>query len=108
VNFFLRIRSYWQDPDTALFILKHLYHDIPEEPLSNDSTAMEPLIGTIDDDGGETPRQGVPESPPSVVKIELAWDSGDEDSSSFFSKEEFVAALSSTKGKPKKKSEKKM
>ncbi|CAM6018347.1 unnamed protein product [Sphagnum balticum] len=100
--------SYWQDPDTALFILKHLYHDIPEEPLSNDSTTMEPLIGTIDDDGGETPRQGVPESPPSVVKIELAWDSGDEDSSSFFSKEEFVAALSSTKGKPKKNSEKKM
>ncbi|CAK9193864.1 unnamed protein product [Sphagnum troendelagicum] len=100
--------SYWQDPDTALFILKHLYHDIPEEPPSNDSTTMEPLIGTIDDDGGETPRQGVPESPPSVVKIEHAWDSGDEDSSSFFSKEEFVAALSSTKGKPKKNSEKKM
>ncbi|CAM6040875.1 unnamed protein product, partial [Sphagnum compactum] len=59
--------SYWQDPDTALFILKHLYRDIPEEPLSNDSTTMEPLIGTIDDDGGETPRQGVPESPPSIT-----------------------------------------
>ncbi|PKA55077.1 hypothetical protein AXF42_Ash003714 [Apostasia shenzhenica] len=25
-------RNYWRDPDTALFILKHLYCDIPEEP----------------------------------------------------------------------------
>lgn len=25
-------RSYWRDYDTALFILKHLYHDIPEDP----------------------------------------------------------------------------
>ncbi|KAK8950884.1 hypothetical protein KSP39_PZI004348 [Platanthera zijinensis] len=24
--------NYWRDPDTALFILKHLYRDIPEEP----------------------------------------------------------------------------
>ncbi|XP_077231820.1 phospholipase SGR2-like [Tasmannia lanceolata] len=24
--------SYWRDPDTALFILKHLYNDIPEDP----------------------------------------------------------------------------
>lgn len=26
------LRNYWRDPDTALFILKHLYRDIPEEP----------------------------------------------------------------------------
>ncbi|KAH7663805.1 alpha/beta-Hydrolases protein [Dioscorea alata] len=26
--------NYWRDPDTALFILKHLYRDIPEEPDS--------------------------------------------------------------------------
>ncbi|GMP79013.1 hypothetical protein CsSME_00034725 [Camellia sinensis var. sinensis] len=24
--------NYWRDPDTALFILKHLYRDIPEDP----------------------------------------------------------------------------
>lgn len=27
-------RNYWRDPDTALFILKHLYRDVPEEPDS--------------------------------------------------------------------------
>lgn len=27
-------RNYWRDPDTALFILRHLYRDIPEEPVS--------------------------------------------------------------------------
>lgn len=26
------LRNYWRDDDTALFILKHLYRDIPEEP----------------------------------------------------------------------------
>ncbi|XP_039137862.1 LOW QUALITY PROTEIN: phospholipase SGR2 [Dioscorea cayenensis subsp. rotundata] len=26
--------NYWRDPDTALFILKHLYRDVPEEPDS--------------------------------------------------------------------------
>lgn len=36
-------RNYWRDPDTALFILKHLYRDIPEEPsiaedLKNDES----------------------------------------------------------------------
>lgn len=25
-------RNYWRDHDTALFILKHLYRDIPEDP----------------------------------------------------------------------------
>lgn len=27
-------RNYWRDFDTALFILNHLYRDIPEEPMS--------------------------------------------------------------------------
>ncbi|EYU36875.1 hypothetical protein MIMGU_mgv1a018063mg [Erythranthe guttata] len=26
--------NYWRDSDTALFILKHLYRDIPDEPIS--------------------------------------------------------------------------
>ncbi|XP_015885497.1 phospholipase SGR2 isoform X2 [Ziziphus jujuba] len=26
--------NYWRDPDTALFILKHLYRDIPEDPTT--------------------------------------------------------------------------
>ena len=25
-------RNYWRDPDTALFMLRYLYRDIPEEP----------------------------------------------------------------------------
>ena len=29
-------RNYWRDYDTALFILKHLYRDIPEEPNSSE------------------------------------------------------------------------
>lgn len=28
----LLYRNYWRDCDTALFILKHLYKDIPEDP----------------------------------------------------------------------------
>lgn len=27
--------NYWRDHDTALFILKHLYRDIPEDPPSD-------------------------------------------------------------------------
>lgn len=27
-------RNYWRDYDTALFMLKHLYRDTPEEPSS--------------------------------------------------------------------------
>lgn len=27
-------RNYWRDYDTALFILKHLFRDIPEDPNS--------------------------------------------------------------------------
>ncbi|KAI5676079.1 hypothetical protein M9H77_07029 [Catharanthus roseus] len=27
-------RNYWRDPDTALFILKHLYRDLPKDPDS--------------------------------------------------------------------------
>ncbi|KAK1413932.1 hypothetical protein QVD17_29669 [Tagetes erecta] len=28
--------NYWKDPDTALFVLKHLYRDIPEESEASD------------------------------------------------------------------------
>ncbi|KAK6945735.1 DDHD domain [Dillenia turbinata] len=33
--------NYWRDNDTALFILKHLYWDIPEEPNSSDGSNEE-------------------------------------------------------------------
>lgn len=32
---YLVYRNYWRDYDTALFILKHLYRDIPEDPNSS-------------------------------------------------------------------------
>lgn len=33
INWYILVyRNYWRDPDTALFILKHLYRDIPEDP----------------------------------------------------------------------------
>ncbi|EEC81891.1 hypothetical protein OsI_25712 [Oryza sativa Indica Group] len=32
--------NYWRDHDTALFILKHLYHDIPEETPTDDPERM--------------------------------------------------------------------
>jgi hypothetical protein len=32
--------NYWRDHDTALFILKHLYRDIPEEPPTDDPERM--------------------------------------------------------------------
>ncbi|CAL5009042.1 unnamed protein product [Urochloa decumbens] len=32
--------NYWRDHDTALFILRHLYRDIPEEPPVNDLGKM--------------------------------------------------------------------
>lgn len=31
-------RNYWRDYDTALFILKHLYRDIPEDPNSPEAS----------------------------------------------------------------------
>lgn len=40
--------NYWRDPDTALFILKHLYRDIPEEPQSTHA----PQEGTSKDESG--------------------------------------------------------
>ncbi|MQL92429.1 hypothetical protein Taro_025048 [Colocasia esculenta] len=33
--------NYWRDLDTALFILKHLYRDIPEEPDQTDPASCE-------------------------------------------------------------------
>ncbi|TVU43733.1 hypothetical protein EJB05_10223, partial [Eragrostis curvula] len=32
--------NYWRDHDTALFILKHLYRDIPEEPPADETERM--------------------------------------------------------------------
>lgn len=32
-------RNYWRDSDTALFILKHLYRDIPEDPNSPEESS---------------------------------------------------------------------
>lgn len=36
-------RNYWRDYDTALFILKHLYRDIPEDPHSSVASSGESL-----------------------------------------------------------------
>ncbi|CAK9159279.1 unnamed protein product [Ilex paraguariensis] len=42
------MRNYWRDNDTALFILKHLYRNIPEEPSSPD----EPIEGSSKKESG--------------------------------------------------------
>jgi hypothetical protein len=100
-------RSYWQDPDTALFILKHLYHDIPEEPEipkdpeSDNVPTMEPLHGTIDDtidDEIVKPDHTTATDSYSstVASAQDDWDS-DEESPSIWDKEDFVAALSESK-----------
>jgi len=73
--------SYWQDQDTALFILKHLYRNIPEEP-EPERVTMEPLNMTIDEDI-ETPKVAVPQSPVRTVSREDDSDDGDEDSTFF-------------------------
>ena len=39
-------RSYWLDLDTALFIIKHLYHEIPEE---NPTLEGEVVVESIDE-----------------------------------------------------------
>lgn len=36
-------RNYWRDYDTALFILQHLYRDIPEEPNSQEESSGDDL-----------------------------------------------------------------
>lgn len=43
-------RNYWRDPDTALFILKHLYRDIPEDAHSPD--------GSLDDNSNHESNEG--------------------------------------------------
>lgn len=86
-------RSYWQDPDTALFILKHLYRDILEEPESENEPTMESLRGdTSDDDPVVKP--AIESSP-----VQDDWDSGDEDSTTFFNKEDWLPALSDSLAK---------
>lgn len=85
--------SYWQDPDTALFILKHLYRDILEEPESENEPTMESLRGdTSDDDPVVKP--AIESSP-----VQDDWDSGDEDSTTFFNKEDWLPALSDSLAK---------
>ncbi|KAI4388900.1 hypothetical protein MLD38_001188 [Melastoma candidum] len=39
--------NYWRDSDTALFILKHLYWDIPQEPLSAKNSALAKMKGVF-------------------------------------------------------------
>lgn len=85
--------SYWQDQDTALFILRHLYRDIPEKPESEDVPTMEAIDETIDDSNATVNLSPVPSA-------QDDWDSGDDDSSSlFFSKEDFVALLETDQAK---------
>ncbi|KAL0458987.1 UNVERIFIED_CONTAM: Phospholipase SGR2 [Sesamum latifolium] len=43
-------RNYWRDSDTALFMLKHLYRDIPEEPI----LAIDQLEDSSKDENGLT------------------------------------------------------
>ena len=43
-------RNYWRDFDTALFILKHLYRDIPEDPNSPEGSK----VGNVKDNRGST------------------------------------------------------
>ncbi|KAK4256407.1 hypothetical protein QN277_009277 [Acacia crassicarpa] len=55
--------NYWRDPDTALFILKHLYRDIPEEPNSS----VKPSDGKKNEIGSADridPRENVEEELP--------------------------------------------
>ncbi|KAL8223393.1 hypothetical protein R6Q57_018868 [Mikania cordata] len=44
--------SYWKDLDTALFVLKHLYRDIPEEPEAPDEFMDNELSPKISDWNG--------------------------------------------------------
>lgn len=88
-------RSYWQDPDTALFILKHLYRDVLEEPEPETPT-MESLRGDISDDDPVV--KSAIDSPP-VVSAQDDWDSGDDDSTTFFNKEDWIPALSDSLAK---------
>ncbi|KAJ7558815.1 hypothetical protein O6H91_04G057000 [Diphasiastrum complanatum] len=68
--------SYWQDNDTALFILKHLYRDIPDSPL----------VSTTD----------LTLAAKNVTSVSVGIREADTDLAfNFFSKDEFVAALSS-------------
>jgi hypothetical protein len=40
ISYVYSCSNYWRDHDTALFILKHLYHDIPEETPTDDPERM--------------------------------------------------------------------
>ncbi|KAL8026952.1 hypothetical protein ABFX02_14G063600 [Erythranthe guttata] len=58
--------NYWRDSDTALFILKHLYRDIPDEPIScndqqlNDSSNDDKSLTTKWSDPREIANEELP------------------------------------------------
>eukprot|EP00249_Psilotum_nudum_P015735 c25495_g1_i1 orf=251-3232(+) len=73
--------SYWRDPDTALFIVKHLYRDIPNEPPKTSiKSSSEITEGSCNLDSG-------PLKPSHITDEDVAF--------TFSSKEEVIALMSS-------------
>ncbi|XP_030509544.2 phospholipase SGR2 isoform X2 [Cannabis sativa] len=56
--------NYWRDHDTALFILKHLYHDIPEDPNSTEASHGEDMKEASDTIGLSDQRETIEEELP--------------------------------------------
>ncbi|XP_062107911.1 phospholipase SGR2 isoform X3 [Humulus lupulus] len=56
--------NYWRDYDTALFILKHLYHDIPEDPNSTEASHGEDMKDASDSVGLSDQREIIEEELP--------------------------------------------
>jgi hypothetical protein len=80
-------RAYWHDLDTALFILKHLYRDIPEEP-----PAPPPSPGSLDaiEEGAE-----VTEASTLIESVQL--DDPDDIPLTFTSKDKIAAVFAAAK-----------
>ena len=57
-------RNYWRDYDTALFILKHLYRDIPEDPNSPEASNGGDLKNESDSIGLSDQRETIEEELP--------------------------------------------
>jgi hypothetical protein len=57
-------RNYWRDHDTALFILKHLYREIPEDPIlpteSSGGTSRDKIGSTGWYDNNEAAEEELP------------------------------------------------
>ena len=57
-------RNYWRDHDTALFILKHLYREIPEDPIlhteSSGGTSKDKIGSTGWYDNSEAAEEELP------------------------------------------------